>query len=771
VTTPAWQAAENGPPGYLDSTNQASQLNQLLGSHAVTSVYQGTQILTPAGGTQYIAYTPGNQIDLDQPFTLSGTSVSRVVLPVVPYGNGADMLVTLFPDNGSGSPLQTTPLAAATLSAAVINELAAPFGLENATGALQTQWSNTMYASGSISNNPWAGPTGDLTGVAESSTLAVSGSYFIFLGGFTTTSVAGVAIAQYLGSGQLSLPASQPALPQASFFGSATTTSSAVIYAGGNTSTAVLSAVWVASWDSSTGAIGAWSQQTALPVASQSGNMATWNNTTVYYIGGENFSNVATNAVYQTTISNGQLGSWTAGPPFPTPIAMSFTAVIGNWLIVAGGQTAANVATAAVYYSAINPANGSLGPWQAGPPLPVASWAYAPGWDIGVTDNALIVVGGSTGASSQTGNISVLTVTAAGLAPTWQSSNWFETGVFQIGAFPTGNGGWDIVDPNIPSSSVHTTHFNPVPYISVPLVATGLTNGNTYHVVVQLRQTLSETDYLAVGIIDDNPLPDGALRSTRHSGSWSSLGGGYGIPMGVYNNSNAAEPIWHTWEDPSASNQAQRWSSLVYEQPANLFLGITETTLNAANALNSNPAFTSGVAPWTAVNGTITQSNAQTHGGFPFSGLLTPTGGFASAYAQSEEFFTPSSPYGISNDPAIWYLVTGYFYTPTTWANFSLTVNWYDGQGNFLRANSNTVSLPGATWTSVSNYFDPFPDVAYGRIVPTMSGTPTSSNTLYMSNVYLALSPESVPPYTSVTAVQYQPTGIPWPPTGAVQLN
>jgi hypothetical protein len=55
--------------------------------------------------------------------------------------------------------------------------------------------------------------------------------------------------------------------------------------------------------------------------------------------------------------------------------------------------------------------------------------------------------------------------------------------------------------------------------------------------------------------------------------------------------------------------------------------------------------------------------------------------------------------------------------------------------------------------------------------VPTMSGTPTSSNTLFMSDVYLVLSPECVSSYTSVAAIQYQPTGVPWPPTGVVQLN
>ena len=766
MTTPVWQAAENGIPGRLASTNQSAQVNQLLAAHQVMPIYQGTQILTPNGGTQFdpaLAY--GNSHDLDQPFVLSGTTVGRVVVPVMPFGSGADMLVSLCPDNGSGSPLTSSPLAATSVPAAAITQLAATEGLENATGPLMTPANNTAYCTGSISSTPWAGPTGDVSGIAYTAAMCTSGNYFIYLGGDTTTAVAGVNTAQYVGGGEMALPVAQPPLPQASFYGSATTTSSAVIYMGGNNSAGPLTAVWVASWDPSTGLIGSWSGQAPLPLATQNGGAATWNNSTVYYIGGSIASGACVTTVYWTTISNGQLGAWSVGPSLPTPTSTPFVGVFGNWLVVAGGNTGSATATGATYFAPINATTGALGAWQTGPTMSTPTWAYAAGWDTASTDNALIVLGGQ-GAIDTTAQIQILSVGPTGPSPAWQSSTWNESYGVQIGAFATGAGNWDIVQTSIQFSEVSTTHLCPAPYLSVPLYATGLTSGSTYHVVLQQHQNAAASDYLAFCVLDDQPLPLNALKSARHSGTWATVETGWCVPMSVYS-ASASGPAWHTWEDPNAYNTAQRTSTLLYND-YQLPIGVVEQTLKANPPRNANSTFAAGVIPWTASGGAFTQSSAQTHGGFVFSGLLTPSGSAASAIAQSE-LFPVSQGGGPFYGSASWYLVDGWLYSPPGYANVSLSVAWYDQGSNPISTSSTVQALTAATWTHVQNWVLAPAGTAFGQIQATESGTPASSALLYLSDVVLIASQECVGSLTSAAAIEY-PASVPWPPVGVQQL-
>jgi hypothetical protein len=772
MTTPAWSAAQNGLPGNLDATDASAQLNQFLGTHGELVVYEGSQVLTPAGGTQFTWQTPGSAVDFAQPFVLSGSNVGRVDIPVTFNGNGADLYVTLWPDNGSGAPnnLAGAPLAATRLTAAEIVNTAAATGLASG-GPLATASNNTHYCTGSVNSTPWAAPAGNATGVAATSVVAVSGNYFIFLGGenIDGSFSAVVATAQFLGTNTLSLPQAQPPLPVGTLLGTATTTSEIVIHMGGILSGgANTTNVWSAAWDASTGVVGTWSAATALPQAASNGASATWNDSTVYFIGGE-VSGAAVNTVYYANINNGQIGTWNSAPNYPIAVDNAIPAVIGNWLIVAGGYTnvSTNAAVANCYYAAINPADGSLGPWQTGPSLPTAVYPYASGWQAAVTPDQITIFAGQTTSSTSTYAIQALSANANGIADRWVTSTFSRNGDIVAGAFQLSSGQWQVMCPLIYAGIYLYTTLTPVPTLSVPLVATGLTNGSKYHVVLQQYQTSSDNDYLKIGILDDAALPINALVSFRNSGSWVTDTSGYAIPMTVYNTA-ASGQLLHTYEDEVSTNigGSPKHSTLMYNN-LNLLTGFIESTSFANNPLNSNPTFTTGVSPWTAVNGAITQSSAQTHGGFPFSGLLTPTGGFTSAYAQSELFFAKQTPFG----SAQWFYVTGYFYTPTTWANFSLSVNWFDSSQTFISTSSATVSLTGATWTSVSNYFQPPATAAYAAIAPTMAGTPTSSNTLFMSDVYLVLSPETVSAFTSIAEINYPATGSPWPPLGVTQLN
>jgi len=780
MTTPTWQAAVNGLPTNPNAVNASAQVDQLLGTHGITPVYSGVKLVRPLGGSNLQWHTFGNTTDIDQPFILPGgsTSIGRVTVPIMPTGKGADLLVTLYPDNGSGAPNVNIPLASTFIPAAWISSMAAPLGLP-AGGPVASPKFNTLSGTGGIGAQPWAGPVGDASGIAQNSSMTVSGNYIITAGGFTTTSVAAVNTIPYLGGTTIGRGIPQPPLPTATNYGTLVATPTSLIYAGGIASGPRVSTVWVASWDPNAGKVGSWSSQAALPYAPAAASGAVWNNT-MYILGGSDGTNNF-NSVYYTSVPNGQITAWTAGPPLPQALNSVICGVVGNWLVAVGGSTSGNtsapVQSTASYYSAIQP-DGSLGAWQTGPSLTLGVSAYAPGWDVVVTDSAIVVFCGFVAGLAVTQGILVLPVSPLGLGERWYPFQWREAGVEMAAGFPIGNGQWFVVNPNIPVSQYFYTTFSPVPQISVPLPASGLTGGSTYHVVMQQRQTAGASDYLSYGITMETPGTSGnaaALQSSRHANTWAQVvgTGTWTVPMTVYDNT-ASGAVLHTWEDPSVgnggstvnANLASRASTFVYNS-LNLLTGVCEATIQPNNPLNSNPSFTTGVSGWTATNCAIAQSNAQTHGGFPFSGLMTPNGTSATVFFESNK--GPVQPNISSVNAPNWYQAQGWVYSPTGYSAVSLSVNWYDTSGTYLSTSSNAMSMPAATWTFVSNYFVAPVGAAQATLAPTEGGTPAAGNTLYLSNVSLTLAPEAVGAMSSVAQVNY-PTSALWPPITVTQL-
>ena len=393
MTTPAWQPAKNGFSNDLNATDASAQVNQFLGTHNITPIYKGLALVTPKGGEQLFALTGSSRptFDLSQPFTLPGghTSIGRITFPLSFSGNGADVLVSLYPDNGSGSPDTTTLLSSTLIPASWITSLGAPEGLA-AGGPLATARSNTLYATGGADSgvpaNPWTAPAGGPSGGgSQYASITTSGNYLIMAGGYLAgTPAASVNTVQYTGGLTIGNPVSQPALPNGTYYGALAATTSSLVYAGGTTATATsTAAVWVASWSSASGQVGTWSSQPNLPTALQEAGSATFGDT-VYVVGGQDpTASILYTTVYQTTVNNGQITAWTTGPPIPKAVKEPAVAVIGNWLIVAGGNTATgsgNVPSGSVYYSRIN-ADGSLNNWQTGPNLPTPVNMFSPGWD------------------------------------------------------------------------------------------------------------------------------------------------------------------------------------------------------------------------------------------------------------------------------------------------------------------------------------------------------------------------------------------------------
>jgi hypothetical protein len=568
---PAWLAARAGMPGATAAVNHAAQISQFLGTHGVSAVYEGAQIVAPAGSSaapvQWAALTG---TDVDQPFAMptGKTTIGRVTLPLSPTGNGADVTVSLCADS-AGSPgavLATTRIPAQWLTA-----LAAPDGLDDG-GPLATAASNTMVFGGATTT-AWTQPAVSVNGSGNYAAPVTSGGFAILLGGYDNTAggvITTVATIAYLGGGTISGPMPQPSLPQAAFLSVATATPDTVLFAGGtNTSPgdAGLATVSTASWDPATGTVGSWTAQASLPNAVVSGAMVSWQDN-VYVIGGNTNDETATATanVWWSPVTNGQITAWSAGPALPQALANMHAAVVNGWLIVAGGVNAAGTPQTAVLYAAIS-ADGALGSWQAGPVLPQAAYNYTSGWSLAVTDNAMIIVSGWDAPSTHSPSTMILTVTADGPAPAWQKQPCYSQGNYQVVCFQDGvSGEWQVI--NLHLTSYDTTPVVPVPLISVPLPATGLTAGATYHVVVH-QDGGDLNDYVQVALLT-SALPI-AAQTRPGGGAWTP---GTGSLIASVWDQTATGSLQHLWEDTGA-----KVTSLVYAGGSDALLGVCEATV------------------------------------------------------------------------------------------------------------------------------------------------------------------------------------------------
>ena len=774
MTTPISVAPLNGDNSHLNATQSAAHVNQLLGAHPGQTIYNGAGINTPLhGGQNFTWFNPGQNTDVSQAFTMSGTTIGRVQVPLLPVDNGGDVLVTLCP-NSSGSPNINAPIASTRVPAAYLTQVAATTGLTQG-GPLATEVNNQTFLTGGLATPSYAPPAIDGGGVSPFSAYTSDSGYLITVGGRQTggsgLSLPNVATTLYAGGSTINPPVPQPSLPVGLELATPVVCNGSLVVLGGFAA-ANGSTVYTASWNNATGTVGSWSLQTPLPqVTNKAGGAASGQ--FVYCVGGITGTSpeVNTAAVWMNTVTNGQVGgTWTGLNSLPVAIAAPFSCVINGWLFCIGGDDNAFNTLTSTYYTQIQ-SDGSIGPWQTGPVMPTEADAGNVGFNFTVAGDYIICIGGDIAQPVMT-----LAVTANGPASYWRQSDWVNPTGFQsftVTTVDNGDGSFGVMALQPSGSSVlaSTTTMTPVPMISVPLYATGLTNTGTYHIVVQSVESESASDYTQIGLIDSAgtgvtpAYTASALKSNRWSGSWSTIASGTCMPMQVYDASIKGRPI-HTWREPDPQfNVAQNWSSLLYNNMG-LMYGAAEMTQQTNVALNANPNFTTGVTPWVAVNASLVQSNAQTHGGFPFSGLLTPVGGNQLAYADSGFFPLPQTQYGAAQ----WVYVTGWFYSPNGSSHFALQVNWFDSSSNYVQTSSHgTTTLPAATWTQVTQRFQVPANVTFGSINPSLSNFPLVTDTLFINNCYAVMTPETVPTLTGVYEVNYSTTA-PNVPMGVTQL-
>jgi hypothetical protein len=759
AVVPAYSAARSGVLGDPGAADASAQINQFLGTHGITAVYTGTAIVTPngSGGTPNGLNLGIN--DWDQPFTMSGTAIGRVTVPVKAVGDGADLTVTLSADS-SGSP--GAPIVTTRIPAAWITNLGTAGSLTAATnGPLATAATNQILI-GPATAGAWASPAIGAVGSGNSSSAATSGNYIFFVGGLDqarANPITSVFTLAWNGTSLSTTALPQPSLPAPRLYAAVAVGTDTIAVTAGKSSTGATFAsdTWTASWNPGTGVVGAWSTQASLPLAIASSASAAWNDT-VYVIGGEDNTQLY-NTVYWATVTNGQITAWNAGPAYPLAVTNHAAAVVGNFLVVVGGTVdfSTGAETNAVYYAAIN-SDGSLGVWQAGPSLPtIAAFSPRPNYNIATTDSAVIVVAGFAGAGVQTASIRTLTFNADGPGA-WRTATGGVSGLVQCGAFSTGAGSGHLIS----LATTATYYTNPIqlePVISIPLPATGLTNGGTYHVTMS-QQGGDLNNYLTTGL-DANVYagsPTALFRARSGGSGWSATTAGNAVPVTVFDQTAGGRLPLHLWADSGAKHDML----IAATTPDGTLLGVLEATAQPGPVLNMAPTFTNGTAPWTATGGSVAQSSTYTHGNLPNSAQVTPTGSAAATQLESEQVAVYQ---GHS------YTATAWLYSNVGYSAAVVNLNWYSSSHTLLSTTTGaTTALTAGTWTQVATTGAVPSSAAYATVVTAETGTPPSSAVLYVSAA--PLQDASGPMLPSVAQINYSST---WPaaispPLGITQL-
>lgn len=769
TSSPVWSAAQAGLIGNAGATAASAQVNQLLTTHPDSLVYAGAPVSpAPRGHSnhfQSVWTAPLATLDIDQPFTLTGTTIGRVTVPILPVGNGADLLVSLCDDN-SGAP--GTVIAQTRIPANWITTLSPVAGISQPS----TQAPVTVYTNNTLVSAQFYGftagapahvnyPTPAVTGIAAAASTAYYYPYIVQIGGVNNdVALNSVFTIPYSSTGTLGTSIPQPAFPEANDGSSGTTVvfdtqanGPVIVNVGGGTSFlgAPVANVYTASLDTSTGAVSAWSAQTALPADIQIPAMAA-NGSWVYVIGGKSqVGDYANDTVYYAQVQNGQIQAWSTATPLPQGTTLSYAAVCSGLLFVWGGTTAGGTTLTDTWCALVNP-DGSLGQWFAADALPYECSNF--NCNTFSNDYGIICVGG-------TDSTEFLPVNANGPG-SWIGGNYAE-GAYS-GFYDNGDGtvtGTGILGTTTPAEVTYYTVYL-TPLVSVPLPITGLTGGGTYHVLLQ--QVGGDLgDYLVLGMGQTEGLagqssPKGAYTWTQ----WPYTSLLEGCMVAVYDGSvpAAATLPLHTWQDGGS-----RISTFVSATtPDQRLLGLCEAT-RMGLALNANQGFETGISPWTWSGGTAVQSTTRSYSGL-HSIQVTPNGTSASCSISSE--IMPCMPVQAVT-AAGWF-----WFTNSVSSEFSLSVEWYTAVtgGTSISTTTTLVSASAATWTETVNNLTAVGG-AYGfQMVATLSGTPAAGQVWY-GDWIIASYTYTGEQQSTVTEINYGgswPSYQTWPPLGTTVL-
>lgn len=558
MTTPTWAAQQNG------NTDASAGINQLLGKHADTEIYDGTLAVTVGaqlgGGGQLTGIgAHGWQqlsagVQIDQPFVMSGTTISRVEIPAaILAGAGQDVQVQIQTDSAglpSGTALATVVFPRELLTAAARSGLASsPAGSARANPAL-----TTGLASGGVQPVPSQGGTYLPTAVN------CAGAQVVLAGGYTGTAPIAATWVGQISGGQLGPWLSAPPMPAGLADVAGGYVGGNVILAGGYTGTAWETTV-ISAQLSATGALAGWTAQPSLPAApvSPTGTAAT--------VAGVDYMWVVDASIGSNTpsftvaeVQNGNIQSWTTLPlPFPLVVNwvyLTALAVVNDHLVFVTWAGDAQTNPLLTVYVAPIGASGVPGAWTSvsSTVFTGESNAYVSACAAG-DYAAIIAVGVSTAYQfavpiSPSGDVGRVAAPVAVSEPSVQ--------VNQVLASQASTSAWTLFGFDN-SGRGQTAMLAPVPALSVPFNLSGLTNAATYHLVFEAVDAgdVNHDTQLHVGT------PAATPASTAHykqgSGAWTAYPSGCAVPVSIYSGGTSGRPF-HQWQDSGAAWSWCQWN-------------------------------------------------------------------------------------------------------------------------------------------------------------------------------------------------------------------
>ena len=186
-------------------------------------------------------------------------------------------------------------------------------------------------------------------------------------------------------------------LPAARYGGATVTANGYVYYIGGNNTSNVAQTTVYSAKLNSDGTVGTWSTLTSTPLPSaRMRATATVVNGYVYVLGGLDASSTATQTVYSAKLfADGTIGNWSTTNQMPTVRRGGSTITANGYIYYVGGQDNAGTPNTNVYYAKANP-DGTISGWTMSPTvIPQARYNTA-----ATTANGYMYILGGTNSSN-----------------------------------------------------------------------------------------------------------------------------------------------------------------------------------------------------------------------------------------------------------------------------------------------------------------------------------------------------------------------------------
>lgn len=180
--------------------------------------------------------------------------------------------------------------------------------------------------------------------------------------------------------------------------GDVVTIGNRIYVVGGANGGGAQSSVYVGEAAEATGDIASWSPVSPLPEPRKAHAAAAANGYLYAFGGGDTLNTRQTTVFYASVRADGSLGVWQPSEPLPAPRANLGGVAARGYLYAIGGDDADVSGHATVWYAALDPDDGHVGPWIATTSLPTARTSL-----VAVTDSSHIyVIGGwASGATSE----------------------------------------------------------------------------------------------------------------------------------------------------------------------------------------------------------------------------------------------------------------------------------------------------------------------------------------------------------------------------------